>query len=635
MYTMSRCVTEGDMYKSNMNKIGWGCTAVCSIIGAVILLCFSGKSENVKIKTMLLRLIYGFTLFFCIATGLFAADEPVQVIVEGLTGIERSNVEAALALPQGLVHEGIVDKRWLGRFNQEIPEKVKKSLEPLGYFKTDVSTTLNKGDNEKYLIQVQIKKGEPVSLTAVRVSAAGPGAGEKALIQLIERFPLHTGDVLRQDIYERAKNELQNKMLDLGYLDASFSVHKISVSLNTLEAQIDIVLETGFPYRFGDVVFSGNISYPDTFLGRYLQFKRGEIFSYEKIAATQANLTNSDRFREVVIHVKKEKAVDYSVPIEIALVPSLPKRFKIGAGFGTDTGPRGSLYYRDVNIARRGHELLAEMTVSSTLQGIATRYTIPGQKDKDTLTSFRIAAQQEDTQSYTINLATTEVERSRSFGARRVGSIFMQMQKEHSEAGNERTNSFLIMPGIRFSERRFDKLVRPTKGFHYQVEWKGTTKEMGSDTGFMQAISKGEIIIPLPKGFSILTRMQAGVTWQGDPLRDLPISLRYFAGGDNSIRGYKYQSLGPKGSNGEVVGGKNILIGNFELERAISTNWGIAAFYDVGNAFNNFSNIDPAQGAGMGCRYYTPVGPIRLDLARQIGVDSPGYRIHFSIGLEL
>ncbi len=635
MYTMSLCVTEGDMYKSNINKINRGCTAVCSIIDAVFLLCFSGKSENLKKKIMFLRLIYGLVLSFCFVTMLFAADEPVQVIVEGLTGIERSNVEAALALPQGLVQEGIVDKRWLGRFNQEIPQKVKKSLEPFGYYKTDVSTTLNKTDNEKYLIQVQIKKREPVSITAVRVSAAGPGAGEKALIELMKKFPLHTGDVLRQDIYERAKNELQNKMLDLGYLDASFSVHTISVSLNSLEAQIDIVLETGFRYRFGDVAFSGNISYPDIFLLRYLQFKRGEVFSYEKIAATQANLTNSDRFREVVINVKKEKAVDYFVPIEIALVPSLPKRFKIGVGYGTDTGPRGSLYYRDVNIARRGHELLAEMTVSSTLQGIATRYTIPGQKDKDTLTSFRIAAQQEDTQSYTINLATTEVERVRSFGARRVGSLFMQMQKEHSEAGNERTNSFLIMPGMRFSERRFDKLVRPTKGFHYQVEWKGTTKELGSDTGFMQVISKGEIIIPLPKGFSILTRMQAGATWQGDPLRDLPISLRYFAGGDNSIRGYKYQSLGPKGSNGEVIGGKNILIGNFELERAISTNWGIAAFYDVGNAFNNFSNIDPAQGAGMGCRYYTPVGPIRLDLARQIGVESPGYRIHFSIGLEL
>jgi translocation and assembly module TamA len=129
--------------------------------------------------------------------------------------------------------------------------------------------------------------------------------------------------------------------------------------------------------------------------------------------------------------------------------------------------------------------------------------------------------------------------------------------------------------------------------------------------------------------------MQAGATWQGDSSKDLPITLRFFAGGDNSVRGYRYQSLGPRSDEGDIVGGKNLLIGNFELERAIGKNWGVAAFYDAGNAFNNFSSIDPAQGAGLGCRYYTPVGPVKLDLAREINVASPGYRIHFSIGLEL
>ncbi|MCX5813545.1 MAG: autotransporter assembly complex protein TamA [Proteobacteria bacterium] len=628
------CRTGIDRTRDECSLRG-GCTAPFMITGGVFISCFQGKKTSGRERILFLRLIFSFILYLCITTVLYAAGEQLQVAVEGLDGVERTNVEAALVIPSGLVKEGSVDRRWLERFKKEIPQKVHNSLEPFGYYKTEVSTTIDRTDEGKYRLQVNVKKGDPLRISAVSVSADGPGAGEKALADLISKFPLRKGDVLRQDIYERAKAELQNRMVDLGYLDVSFSVHKISVLLNSLEAQIDIVLQTGSQYRFGDVTFSGNISYPEIFLSRYLQFKGGEVFSYEKLANTQANLTNSDRFREIVINAKKEKAVDYQVPIEIVLVPSLPKRFKIGIGYGTDTGPRGSLYYQDVNIARRGHELLAEMTVSPTLQGIATRYTIPGQKDANTLTSFKIAAQAEDTQSYTINLATTEVERARSFGIGRIGSLFMQMQKEHSEAGNERTNSFLIMPGLRFSERRFDKLLRPYRGYHYQTELKGTTKELGSDVAFMQYTLKGEIIIPLPYRFSILTRMQAGATWQADAARDLPITLRFFAGGDNNIRGYKYQSLGPKGDNGEVTGGRNILVGNIELERAISNNWGIAAFYDVGNAFNNFSNIDPAQGTGIGCRYYTPVGPIRFDLARQIGIASPGYRIHFSIGMEL
>jgi translocation and assembly module TamA len=611
------------------------CKGISTAADGISTSCFTIKKNNNRERALYLILVCSFILFFCFSNVLHAAGESLQVMVEGLEGIERSNVESALVIPPGLVNEGNVDKRWLQRFKKEIPQKVNNSLEPFGYYKAVVSTTLDRTNEGVYRLLVNVKKGEPVRLTAVSINAEGTGAGEGVLIELMAKFPLRKGDVLRQDIYERAKDELQNRMVDLGYLDAAFSVHKINVSLNSLEAQIEIVLQTGAQYRFGDVTFSGTISYPESFLKRHLQFKYDEVFSYDKLAGTQANLTNSDRFREVFINARKEKAVDYRVPIEIALVPSLPKRFKIGIGYGTDTGPRGSLYYRDVNIARRGHELLAELTFSPSLQGIAARYTIPGQKDTDSLTSFKAGAQTEDTQSYTINLVTTEIERARSFGTGKIGSFFIQMQKEHSEAGNERTNSFLVMPGLRLSERRFDKLLRPSRGYHYQAELKAATKEMGSDAGFMQYTLKGEMIIPLPYRFSILSRIQTGSTWQGDPGRDLPITLRFFAGGDNSIRGYKYQSLGPKGDSGEIIGGKHILVGNLELERAIGNNWGIAAFYDAGNAFNNFANIDPAQGAGVGCRYYTAVGPIRLDLARQIGVASPGYRIHFSIGMEL
>ena len=576
-----------------------------------------------------------FLLFFFLVTPLFASEESIQVVIEGVDGPERSNVEAALSLPPGIIKEGLIDKRWLRRFRREIPKKVNSSLEPFGYYKTEVSTNLDVLEKGVHLLRVDVKKGEPVYLTEVKVSAEGPGAIEKPLIDLIEKFPLRKGDILRHDIYENAKKELQNRMIDMGYLDASFSTHQITVSLNNMEAQINIVLQTGKIYHFGDVSFSGDVSYPEIFLKRYIQFKHGQVFSYNKIAATQTNLINSDRFREVIINAKKDKAINYFVPVEIVLTSSLPKRFKIGLGYGTDTGPRASLYYQDVNALRKGHEFQTELTVSPALQGIASRYTIPGQKDIRTLTSFKVSAQIEDTQSYTINMANAEVERIMSLGRARIGSYFVQMQKEHSEAGNIRTNSFLIIPGVRFSQRRFDKPVRPSKGFNYQIELKGTTKEIGSDTGFMQAISKGELIIPLPARFSILTRMQAGATWQGDSSKDLPITLRFFAGGDNSVRGYRYQSLGPRSDEGDIVGGKNLLIGNFELERAIGKNWGVAAFYDAGNAFNNFSSIDPAQGAGLGCRYYTPVGPVKLDLAREINVASPGYRIHFSIGLEL
>ncbi len=164
---------------------------------------------------------------------------------------------------------------------------------------------------------------------------------------------------------------------------------------------------------------------------------------------------------------------------------------------------------------------------------------------------------------------------------------------------------------------------------------RGTDKFLGSDTGFLQLLFDGDWLIPLPLKFSLFTRVQGGFTLLSDPLHDLPPSVRFFAGGDRSIRGYAYQSLGPHDASGNVAGGKHLLVGSVELERAIAKIWAVAVFYDVGNAFSHFGKIDPHHGVGFGIRLYTPIGPIRLDLARQVGVKDPKFRVHFTVGFGL
>jgi translocation and assembly module TamA len=151
----------------------------------------------------------------------------------------------------------------------------------------------------------------------------------------------------------------------------------------------------------------------------------------------------------------------------------------------------------------------------------------------------------------------------------------------------------------------------------------------------LQALTSGIFLLPLPGKFSLFTRLATGFTLLNPPLRNMPVSLRFFAGGDRSVRGYAYQSLGPKNESGKVTGGKNLLVGSIEIERHIYKDWGIAVFYDAGNAFNSLSNITLFQGAGIGLRYYSPVGALKLDLARQIDVDNPRFRIHFSVGVQL
>jgi translocation and assembly module TamA len=563
------------------------------------------------------------------------AAEPVHIRVEGLTDKELTNVEASLTLPAGLVREGKVDELWLERFKGQIPDKVRDALSPFGYYDPAIEVSTERPHEGFYDVHVKVEPGPPVRVTQVDVRVRGPGAAQKDLEKIVASFPLHAGDRLRQDLYEEAKATLQAKAVAFGFLDADYPVHEIRVSPSQLTAQIDLSLETGEQYRFGPVTYSGAPQFPDSFLRRHVTFKQGDMFSRAQLAQTQLNFMNADRFSEVTIDADKSKAKDHVVPFEIRLLPSRTKRLRVGGGYGTDTGVRGTLTYTDVDALSLGHRFDAQLTGSEYIQGVAASYTIPSATDIDSFYALVGNLQNENLSDYHTEKISVELQRAKRFGMGTVGTFYVQVQKENSDAGDQITNDFLVMPGVRLTGHTYDNLTRPTKGYRYLMELRGTDQALGSTTGFIQFMANGDIIVPLPWRLSFLGRGQLGATAQNQGAADLPISVRFFTGGDRSVRGYAYQSLGPKDASGDVVGGKHLFVGSIELERAIGKDWGIAAFYDVGNAFNSFSQMDLAQGVGLGGRYYTPVGPIRLDVARQVGASNPGFRIHFTIGIQL
>ncbi len=561
--------------------------------------------------------------------------DPIEVLIHGVKGEELQNVQTALRLPTGLIREGKVDRFWLERFKNQIPQRVQGALEPFGYYQAKVEVSMETVEEGIFRIQVQVEPGPPVRVTSVKISIQGPGAEEKALREQLAVFPLKKGDPLHHPTYEGAKGSLRTEALNLGYLDADFSVHTIRVFKTTLSAEIELILETGPRYYFGEIHLEGAPEYPERFLMRYFTFQSGETFSYPKIFQTQINLNNSDRFREVVLIAEKEVAREHHIPVKVKLVPSRPKRLRMGVGYSTDSGARLTGNYQDLNFNHWGHEWHVQANVSERLQNLVSRYVIPSLSDLDSFTSFKGGIEHERVKTFESQAFTLEFEHTRSLGKGRLGSGYLRIRREDFEVGIQEGRSRLVMPGLRFIERRYDDLIRPKKGYRYELELRGTGEFLGSDTRFLQVLTGGDLILPLPLQFTLFSRGQAGFTLLSDPLRELPPSVRFFAGGDRSIRGYAYQSLGPRDASGKVVGGKHLLVGSIEIERALSNILALAVFYDVGNAFNDFKDIDPQQGIGLGLRLYTPIGPIRLDLAYQLGVKDPDFRIHLSVGFGL
>lgn len=577
------------------------------------------------------HLLLGLVCLLALPSSALAA-ESVELLIKGVEGRVLENVAAVLTLPSRLVQDGEVDRPWLDRFIRQVPKKIQPALEPFGYYTPSAETLLEITNDNRYLIHVSIDVGVPTRVKEVSVQLEGEGEKNPLLLELAGKFPLRPGDVLQHETYEEAKGALQARALDLGFIDADWSRHEVRVTSATAQADIDMVMATGPLYYFGDSRISGGDAYPEPFLRRYLAFRSGEVFTYAKLGQTQLNFLDSDRFREITITPQLAEASGALVPVEVRLQTLPTRRLRPGIGYGTDTGARISLRYKDVNSFDRGHELGGDLLLAEWKQTVEANYTIPSLTNIDSFTRFRLGYDRDVNDTFTSASTFAEVERVRGFGRGRLGSVYLRLLQEDYSIGTQDETSRMVLPGIRFSRRKYNDPVRPKEGFSYSLEARGGHQLLGSDTGLLQGLVAGNALLPLPWKMALLLRAQGGVTFQNERLAEVPASLRFYGGGDQSVRGYGYQTLGPKDDTGKVIGGKHLAVGSVELEKYLGPNWSTALFYDLGNAFNNPDELEWAMGAGIGVRRYTVVGPIKVDLARQIGEAKPAFRLHISIG---
>jgi translocation and assembly module TamA len=583
-----------------------------------------------KRYSTILSALLGLLLLSLVAVPQVVAESTLELQILGVSDSALANVTEALQPPAGLISDGKLNTLWLNRYLRQAPAKVARALEPFGYYTAKVALQVDRQTTPP-TIRVTIDPGTPVRIASRHLDIVGDQPSE--LLQKLARFPLAPGDVLLHLPYEQAKAELLALAVDLGYLDASFSSHQIRVSREAGTADLELVLATGPRYRFGAIGLTGGEEYPERFLRRYLTARQGDIFSYSELGKTQQRLLDSDRFSNVIIAPQREDARDEAVPVEIRLDSKAPIRLRPGIGYGTDTGARIFLRYQDVNVGGLGHELTGDLLVAERKQNLLGSYLFPGYRNIDTQLALRGGYQEETLDAYETSYVFAEAEQLYGFTEGRVGSMFVRFQQESSTISGEEISTGTLMPGLRFRVGKLDDPIRPKQGYHLSLEIRGTWSALISDVTLLQALGDINWITPLPWRTYLNLRGSAATTVQQDDFAELPASLRFFAGGDHSVRGYAYQSLGPTNELGEVVGGKNLLVGSVELEKRFLQSWGAALFYDVGNAFNNLGSYELAHAVGVGVRYFTPVGPARIDLARTLGTDKDGFRLHIGLGV--
>lgn len=587
------------------------------------------------LKPIPCKLFFVIVLLTAIFMPILIAAETIDLRIQGLSGAELKNVEAALEFPSGILREKKVNWRWLDHYQSQIPEQVAGALEPFGYFHSITNVELTQNSPDKYQLIVRVETGEPVVLRNVSVTVEGPANRHAEIIRTLKAFPLKKGDVLRQDRYTKGKSAIRVAAVNNGFLKAEFTRHQIRVYPENNEAEIDLHLLSGAQYFFGEITISGAEEYPPKFLRRYLAFKPGDIYQSSRWNQTRANFQGANRFEDIILIRKIDSADDQRVPVEINLGIMPTIRLRNGIGYGDKTGVRLSSDYVDVNVFALGHEFNTELILGQYYQLAELRYTIPGSTHVDNADVFSLSFEREDNSSYKNYSGAVAWEKFFSLGSGKVASFYTRYFHEVFEVGEEDSTSRLLMPGFRYVQRSFNDPGDSRKGYQYRLELRGANKSLFSDVSLVQGLAAGTTFWPLIEKFSLFLRLEGAYTIKQNDFEDIPPSLRFFVGGDNSVRGYGYKTQGPRDLNGDVVGGEAFLAGSLELERKMGQNWGLAAFYDIGSAFNPGDAMKFIQGAGVGLRIYTPVGPIKMDLARQLAEEDPSFRFHLSIGFNL
>ncbi len=576
----------------------------CLVLFCLLLLPVSGNAESLRLKIK-------------------CADKKIQKILE-----------PDLVLPPSLINKGKINKNWLNHYQQQLPEQVHAILEPYGYFHSQVSSRVKEIKPGEYQLRIKIEPGTPLRITTLKLDLTGPGRNRPELVQLFKNFPLHVGDVLRQDSYENEKAALLQGAINLGYFDAKFQQHQILVDRDKRQVNIILHLESNDRFRFGKTLFENRGDYLEHFLRRYLTYQEGEYFSQTKLDQTRRKMRNANLFRSIDIQPLRDQATNHLIPIKISLKSSPRHQLLPGIGYGTDTGVRGSLRYRNRNLFHRGHEFEGDLRVSEKDQYFLTTYTIPDQDTLDRRTLLHAGVIRENNTSYESHKLFTEEEYQRSFHNGLTASLFIRQERERFWIGDDHSKlSFLLLPGIRCSWRQVDNLLTPRRGIQTRLELKGGHQDFLSDISILRLSSNITTTYPLPQQLYFLLRLRGGATWHSGSFNQVPASLRFFPGGGKGIRGYKYKSLGPK-EDGQVVGGKHQLIANIELEKKLNPDWGVVIFTDIGNSFNTLSEYHTKQGVGVGLNYYTAIGPLHIDIARPIGDHKKDYRLSLSVGAQ-
>jgi translocation and assembly module TamA len=568
----------------------------------------------------------------------------IDVDIEGVSDALRDNVSAYLSLTR--YKDRAVDSSTMDRLEERIVRETRAALEPFGYYGPTVRYRTTRLEKGAWNVRIDIDHGPPVIVRSVDVEVSGPGRHDPGFERIVDQPLLEPGDRLLHASYEQMKSELETTASAFGYFDARMVANELIVNPRKLTARIVLEMDTGERYRFGRTTLEQSVI-DERLARRYLRYRRGDPYEQSRLLGTQFALDDSEYFSTVEVRPGTPDRVHRTVPVVIRARPNLRDRYSFSGGYGTDTGPRGTLQWDRTRIGRHGDRFGVQLEASKLLQVLQALYTIPvGDPAVDRL-AFAATAD--------YGIPGSLIDKDFALGpsyTRVVGRwqyVFSLMPtRSITYDGLTTETQDLLIPSVTVGSVPSGYLGQALFQQGFVAQLRAGVNLGGPSDQFVQLHVTGQHTFDLAHKWHLLLRGEAGVSLVSQ-LKDLPGSVRFFAGGEGSVRGFAYDDLSPIAQvavpNGIAylkVGGRDVLTGSIEVVRDVTRHIGIAAFSDAGNAFDTLGRSgNPVYphfieySAGVGLLWRLPVLTLGVDVAQPISRPGAGPRFDVYFGPKL
>ena len=563
-------------------------------------------------------------------------------------GALAAGPSAAAAIPNPPASTGVaITRSELRRLVAASPEQARSLLEAEGYFAADIKVSMSEEQpGVPVVVKMEVKPGPKARVEQVQLifegeldvqSEKGDRDAVSLVRQLKRQWPLSPGKAFLQSAWSSAKNGTLATLRAEGYAAAVWSGTAATVDAETHAAKLFVVADSGPRFFYGPLKIEGLKRQPESAIRNMAGFRQGDPYREAQVLDFQERLQKLNLFESVFVTLDDNPEVAKDAPLTVQVRELQLQQATFGVGASSDTGPRVSVEHlhrllwglpwqakSKVQLGR--DESLAQTDLTSHPTEGRKRWLVALQAsrlldtdDARTL-SYRVRGGQMDEGDRLERTTYAEFLRAKVTSSEGV---------DVSDASALSVNQQLIW-------RDVDSQVLPTKGFTANVQGSvGHTFSTMDEAGwFSRAYGRLTWYKPLPAKWYATVRGEGGHVFAADDV-SVPDTLLFRAGGDESVRGYGYRTLGVQ-KNGVTVGARSMVTGSIELARPMFQSfpslWG-AVFVDAGDAADRWADLDPKLGYGVGVRWRSPVGPLRLDLA--YGQEVRQYRIHFSVGITL